>query len=220
MIDQGKEGTHDMNITSEQLDEMLAGCEGVTRGTWRSMPIGNGSNFEDVVVSGHRGPGKTISCAASPRDAAHIANCDPDTIRALITELKELRAREAVAVSNIQAGWSALAMVREAVETLGPVGSMPSSEHVCCAVSPEPHAEAEAIIAGIQKIEACGGTAEISRLRDALLEVGDAVSAAYAEGLSDRLAELDDEPGSIRDLVVRRLLYVHLIAHAALEIKP
>lgn len=51
-------------------------------------------------------------------------------------------------------GWTALRMVREAVEMLGPVGCMVSEEHTSCAVAPTPMAEAEAIIAGIHKIAA------------------------------------------------------------------
>lgn len=49
-------------------------------------------------------------------------------------------------------GWAALRMIREAVETLGPVGCMAHEEYVATAVAPTPQAEAEAIIAGIQKI--------------------------------------------------------------------
>lgn len=54
--------------------------------------------------------------------------------------------------ANLQEAWAALRMIREAVETLGPVGCMVSEEHTTCAVAPTPMAEAEAIIAGIQKI--------------------------------------------------------------------
>lgn len=48
--------------------------------------------------------------------------------------------------------WSALTMIREAVETLGPVGCMMSGEAVCGLISPTPMGEAEAIVAGIMKM--------------------------------------------------------------------
>lgn len=54
--------------------------------------------------------------------------------------------------SNLLDAWAAIRMIRDAVETLGPVGCMTSEEHVACAVAPTPEAEAEAIIAGIQRI--------------------------------------------------------------------
>lgn len=54
--------------------------------------------------------------------------------------------------SNLCDHWAALRMIREAVETLGPVGCIASEEHVACAVAPTPQAEAAAIIAAIQLI--------------------------------------------------------------------
>lgn len=56
--------------------------------------------------------------------------------------------------ANLREAWVALAMIREAVETLGPVGCMPSSEAVATRIAPTFTAEAEAIVAGIQKISA------------------------------------------------------------------
>ena len=49
------------------------------------------------------------------------------------------------AQANIVALWSALRMIREAVEELAPPGSVPNDEYL----GPEPHEEAQAIIAGI-----------------------------------------------------------------------
>lgn len=77
------------------------------------------------------------------------------------------RERDA-ALQNMRDGWTALRMIREAVETLGPVGCMVSEEHTACAVAPTPQAEAEAIIAGIQNI-ATLATAEMRDAAQAML---------------------------------------------------
>lgn len=49
---------------------------------------------------------------------------------------------------------ASLAMIREAVETLfGPLANLPSEEAVACVLhGPEPHHEAEAIIAALQRV--------------------------------------------------------------------
>ncbi len=60
--------------------------------------------------------------------------------------------------ANLQALWQALALIRDAIEELAPVGAMRSSEAVMGAEGPEPHHEAEELIRGIQAIVAdrCG----------------------------------------------------------------
>jgi len=82
----------------------------------------------------------------------------------LRNEIAELKATLAAASENHRDAWAALAMIREAIETLGPVGALPSSE----AVSTNPQQghfldEAAAIVAAIQKMGA-----ENERLRTAL----------------------------------------------------
>lgn len=84
------------------------------------------------------------------------------TLQARVDELLAANTREAqwrqrlcceaaVSRANREALWGALAMVREALELLGPVGALPASEHLPnCGT--EPHHEAEALIAGIQLI--------------------------------------------------------------------
>lgn len=57
-----------------------------------------------------------------------------------------------IAMDNIREAWSALAMIREAVETLGPVGCIPSEEHICGQDGPGFMNEADALVAGIMKI--------------------------------------------------------------------
>lgn len=70
-----------------------------------------------------------------------------------------------------------------------------------------------ALIALVQ--EAAG---EIARLREGLNTALGCFNAAYAEGLHDRLAEVDDsEPGSLPGLVRRRLLYAIPTLEQALD---
>jgi len=61
-----------------------------------------------------------------------------------------LRGRNAC-LSNLQDAWAAMRMIREAVETLGPIGAMPAEEHLA---GPTFLHEAEAIVAGIMKMKA------------------------------------------------------------------
>lgn len=102
-------------ISEELLAEMLAGLEGVTPGPWYTTgapwfsgndgvlagsPDGNiayliadcddGMNPRNEYVEGH-GP---FPLGDKNADAAHIARCDPDTIRAILTELRDRRAAD------------------------------------------------------------------------------------------------------------------------------
>jgi hypothetical protein len=56
--------------------------------------------------------------------------------------------------ASYQNAWQAFAMIREAIETLGPVGVLPSSEAVMGQIGPEPVHEAEALVEGIKKLKA------------------------------------------------------------------
>jgi len=58
--------------TDRLAAEMLAGLEGVTPGPWECQPM--------LLI-------------ASDPDAAHIARCDPDSIRALLSERANDKAR-------------------------------------------------------------------------------------------------------------------------------
>jgi Lar family restriction alleviation protein len=80
----------------DKLGEMLAGLEGVTPGPWeadQNLPI----NRKPRV---HGGDGSLICEIGNmamdqdqwERDAAHIARCDPQTIRSLITRLQAAEA--------------------------------------------------------------------------------------------------------------------------------
>lgn len=59
---------------------------------------------------------------------------------------------------------------------------------------------------------------EVERLRKALTNVAGCFDAAFIEGLSDRLAEQDDQSaGTLVDLVKRRLLFANDFARNALQ---
>ena len=55
------------------------------------------------------------------------------------------------ALENYRNAWQALRMIREAVETLGPPGVLPSEEAVLKLYGPEPVHEAQAIVEGQRK---------------------------------------------------------------------
>ena len=114
-----------MSISDERLNEMLAGLEGVTPGPWYIGQLGT-QKMEHVVDFGPPPkspfmvvrPGTPAKPAmggftgfsaggvvhadddSSPANAAHIARCDPDTIRALLTELQSFRAAAKVRANS------------------------------------------------------------------------------------------------------------------------
>jgi len=76
-----------MSITPEQLDEMERGLEGVTPGGWIGRDLYAPYVDPSFVVA--RNPATSggigvLARAFSSKDAAHIARCDPDTIRELV----------------------------------------------------------------------------------------------------------------------------------------
>ncbi len=89
-----------MKVPTERLREMLAACEGVTLGPWQTirslMPCDGEYDFAisasaAKVLSeafGRAADGKVLP---AEQNAAHIANCDPATIRSALSELLELR---------------------------------------------------------------------------------------------------------------------------------
>ena len=100
------------NLSKERLEEILAGTEGVTPGPWYQSgppwfhdrglvlaytPDGNIAptvadcepNFAERDEWNESNPDRQLSLADV--DAAHIKNCDPDTIRSMASELLRLR---------------------------------------------------------------------------------------------------------------------------------
>lgn len=106
-----------MSISDERLNEMLAGLEGVTPGPWvhephrdihdspihQDIPLGS---YSDGAPMYYYGPdnGSVVGSSEwiwlSKADGDHIARCDPDTIRALLTELLSLRAAAKVRANS------------------------------------------------------------------------------------------------------------------------
>lgn len=93
-----------MTLTDEQLAAMRDGCEGATPGPWKMRQV---KGYRDDYVftehcdylptpdDMHRNHVASLDCGKESENAAHIANCDPDTIRVLASELLERRAAEA-----------------------------------------------------------------------------------------------------------------------------
>lgn len=102
--------------------------------------------------------------------------------------------------SNFQSAWQALAMVREAIETLGPVGVLPSGEAVMGQIGPEPVHGAEALVEGVRKIAA--ERDEARRLGDEAFRIGIAhQERAYA--LRDALHLAGDV---LQDMIARGVI--------------
>ncbi len=59
---------------------------------------------------------------------------------------------EDVALDNYRNAWQALRMIREAVETLGPPGVLPSETAVLTLYGPEPVHEGQAIVDALTTI--------------------------------------------------------------------
>jgi hypothetical protein len=57
-----------------------------------------------------------------------------------------------VALENYRNAWQALRMIREAIETLGPPGVLPSEEAVLKLYGPEPVHEGQAIVHALTQI--------------------------------------------------------------------
>ena len=87
-------------------------------------------------------------------------------------EINRLRERaeksDAIWQENLQAAWAALQMVREAIETLGGVGALPSEDAVLGLRGPLPCHEAGVLVEAVKAITARAEKAE--RERDALAE--------------------------------------------------
>lgn len=96
-------------ISTEQLKEILDGCEGVTPGPWTRclhvLPVRDahiraeihGCNICDVIEGTESMRGR-VTRADMEANSAHIARLDPDTVAAMATEL--LAAREVLSAAH------------------------------------------------------------------------------------------------------------------------
>lgn len=98
-----------MTVSDERLNEIIAGCDGVTPGPW--MPASDLPAYAIMALTaegkgGHRvvqtpnqnnyrhfGPSNGWDGISSYTNAKHIANCDPATIQSMAEELLELRSK-------------------------------------------------------------------------------------------------------------------------------
>lgn len=69
-------------------------------------------------------------------------------------EIEEVQKGREAGQRNLKEAWESLAMIRETVETLGPVGAIASGEHTACTPGEKGHfiREAEELVKGIRKI--------------------------------------------------------------------
>lgn len=84
-----------MKLTDEQIAAIRDGTEGVTPGPWASSDWSedDGPNAFTIGAASNRYRVAETHEGDNPlKDAAHIARCDPDTIRSLATEVLESRA--------------------------------------------------------------------------------------------------------------------------------
>jgi hypothetical protein len=80
-------------LTDEELKALIDGCEGVTPGPWESSGTLVGTYIEgrrEFTLVAKTEIGREFPLEYR-RNTSHIARCDPDTIRALATEVRESR---------------------------------------------------------------------------------------------------------------------------------
>jgi hypothetical protein len=131
-------------------------------------------------------PSSALSTKYALDDAADLIRdlrTEIDNQATKIVELKNnavngnLRAWITAAGDGLREAWSALSMVRETVETLGPIGAMPAAEHLD---GPTFTHEAEAIVSGIRALASNATAADSAALIAAvpgLVEAGGANEA-------------------------------------------
>lgn len=93
---------------------------------------------------------KVLASMAGGKPEDYAGMIKPDIFPSADEAARILRDRDACR-SNLGDAWAAMQMIREAVETLGPIGAMPAEEHLA---GPTFLHEAEAIVAGIMKMKA------------------------------------------------------------------
>lgn len=110
-----------MRLTEAMIEELRAGLEGVTPGPWRLLVPDRGycSNYvltdapEFAPIAGKQPWRHLIAdfddCSRGEANAAHIARCDPDSIRTLLNALaskdkalEEMRAERDDAIATVK----------------------------------------------------------------------------------------------------------------------
>ena len=93
-------------VSADDIREMLDGLEGVTPGPWLSAYwAGSPSTGLDAgILNGPKMVARDKSVLHTPADAAHIARCDPDTMRQVLTlALDALTRRSSAGVKGLPA---------------------------------------------------------------------------------------------------------------------
>lgn len=128
-------------------------------------------------------------------------------VNALEAEVQRLTKLAEVGQGNCRALWSALRMVRDAIEEVGPVGALPSVEHE----GVEPHEVAEHLVAAIGRLTA--ERDEAQRMRCSEIAIRAMRTAAAAEARRRPVlkaeAERDEARAALRH--IRRWL-THVLA--------
>ena len=68
------------------------------------------------------------------------------------TEITTTRQQAEIGRANLIDAWNAMRLIRETIETLGPVGALRAGDHIGCHDAPTFHAEAIELCRGIQAI--------------------------------------------------------------------
>ena len=154
-------------LSDAKLNEMLEGLEGVTPGPWitsrrENRPI-DGASYEIGA------PDRGVAGMMHAKDAAHIARCDPDTIRYLVTQ--ELSRRSASNTGGVEVkARQALAVYGKWVMDVATLGELADLEARMAAVGvtlqdvgewsnpPSLAAEAEPVAQG--SCASCNGTGD------------------------------------------------------------
>ena len=100
------------------VKRLEAGLEGLPAGPWKHVPWHIAEGGSEVRVA----EGWLLCCTSADGYARHIANCDPDTIRALLSALQAQAAEIAVLKGEVMIehcrAEAAEAKLREAVKML------------------------------------------------------------------------------------------------------
>jgi hypothetical protein len=117
-----------------------------------------------------------------------IANIDRlirdfDLLRA---KLRAAEKRADIGLMNYKNAWSALQMIREAIEAFGPDANLPSGEGVLVTLGPEPVHEAEALVAALARVRC-----KFEDLQDHIYRLNDRIDVEesgreHAEARADR----------------------------------
>lgn len=80
-----------MTIPTEKLKAMLAGCDGLPDGPWNVTREGRTHRVISPAGDAELGNWTVAANVFWSATAEHLASCDPQTMRALLTEIIESR---------------------------------------------------------------------------------------------------------------------------------